>query len=90
MSDYYTTQGCLKTLEQMAKACRREANMRKRVYPRWAEAGKITADQAEHEIQCMESAALVLQRLVELRDASEEMRLLEQKKQERKQPELKI
>jgi len=86
VSEYYTTQGCQKTLEQMTKACRREAFMRKRVYPKWAEAGKITAEQAQHEIECMESAAIVLQRLHELREASEEMKRLSEEK--RKQPEL--
>lgn len=81
MSEYYTTKDCTKSLLQMAKSCRREASMRRRVYPKWVEDGKMTAEQAQHEIECMEAAALVLGRLQDLQAASEEMRRLSQKKE---------
>ena len=86
MSEYYTTQDCAKTMEQMAACAQREYNMRKRVYPRWVEAGKMTAEKAKHEIECMESIWYVLFRLKELQDASEEMKAMEQKRQEQPTP----
>lgn len=33
----------------------REVKMRKRVYPRWIEAGKLSLGKAEHEIAAMEA-----------------------------------
>lgn len=33
----------------------RELKMRRRVYPRWVELGKMSQKQADHEIACLES-----------------------------------
>jgi hypothetical protein len=58
--------------DDMLAAARRELNMRKRVYPRWVEAGRITQVKADHEIACMESIVQVL----ENRKAAQEPSLL--------------
>jgi len=39
------------------KTAERELSMRKRVYPRWVESGKMTQAQATHEIAVMEAIA---------------------------------
>lgn len=39
------------------KCIEREIVMRRRVYPRWVALGKMTQEQAEKEIQTMESIA---------------------------------
>lgn len=74
-SNYYTTQDAVKTLEQMVVCARREFNLRKKVYPKWVEGGRMTEIQARHEIECMESIYYTLFRLKELQDASEEMKM---------------
>lgn len=43
--------------EEKLKCIEREIKMRRRVYPRWVEAGKMTALQADREISVMESIA---------------------------------
>lgn len=48
MTDIITTADKLACAE-------RELKMRLRVYPRWQEAGRISAGRAAHEIACMES-----------------------------------
>ena len=58
--------------EGMLAAARRELDMRKRVYPRWVDAGRITQAKADHEIACMEGIVQVL----ENRKAAQEPSLL--------------
>ena len=82
---YYTTQYNSKTMEQMVDCARREFNLRQKVYPKWVEGGRMTAEKAAYEIACMESIFYTLFRLKELQDASEEMKALEQKRQQQKQ-----
>ena len=41
----------------LAACAEREAKMRRRVYPRWVESGRMTAAQAEREIAMMEEIA---------------------------------
>jgi hypothetical protein len=48
------------TLSDLAKCARREAAMRRRVYPRWIDNGKMTQDQADHETACMDAIAKLL------------------------------
>jgi vacuolar-type H+-ATPase subunit C/Vma6 len=48
--------------EQLA-CVEREIAMRKRVYPRWIEAGKITKAKADKEIRTMEAVAETLRGL---------------------------
>jgi hypothetical protein len=43
------------TLEEKIACLEREVRMRKRVYPRWVEAGRMQPAQAEHEMQCMQA-----------------------------------
>lgn len=42
----------------------RELNMRRRVYPRWVESGKMTQAKADHEIRVMEAIAADYERQV--------------------------
>jgi hypothetical protein len=44
----------ISALQKLACA-RRELQMRRRVYPRWVEQGRITAYRAAEEIACMEA-----------------------------------
>lgn len=48
------------TLSELAKCARREAAMRKRVYPNWVASGKMSQSQADHETECMEAIAKML------------------------------
>lgn len=41
----------------------REITMRERVYPRWIEAGRMTAKKAEHEIRSMKAVLVTLEKL---------------------------
>lgn len=41
------------TFEDMIKCVEREIGMRKKVYPRWVEAKKISQEKADFEIKCM-------------------------------------
>jgi hypothetical protein len=52
------------TDEDKLKCLEREIGMRKSVYPRWVYAGKMTQDQADREIACMEAIADDYRRLV--------------------------
>lgn len=57
------------SLEEQAKECEREVQMRKRVYARWTENGKMTASAAELGIARMEAAAATLRKLAEAEKA---------------------
>lgn len=41
------------TLEAQLKCVMRELAMRRRCYPNWVKSGKMKADAADHEINCM-------------------------------------
>lgn len=43
------------TVAEQLKCVEREIGFRKRVYPKWVEAGKMAKIKAEHEIKVMES-----------------------------------
>ena len=45
----------MKTLKQQMDSVAREIALRKRVYPKWILAGRISEAKAKHEIKCMES-----------------------------------
>ncbi len=51
------------SLTEQIAAVEREVRMRRRVYPRWVESGKLTAGAAEREIAAMEATAATLRRL---------------------------
>ena len=50
----------METLHDMAACAEREVRMRRRVYPRWVESGRMTAAQAEREIALMDAIAAKL------------------------------
>lgn len=83
MSGYYTTNDAVVSLEQQKACLAREAKLRGRVYPRWVEEGRMTAEKAQYEIKAMQCAAITISRLKELQDASEEMRAEEEKRQQK-------
>lgn len=43
------------TIERQIECVRREVNMRRRVYPRWVAAGKMSQAKAAEEIEVMEA-----------------------------------
>jgi hypothetical protein len=51
----------MKTLPEMIACAKRELAIRKRVYPKWAESGKMTFDQCRHEIATMEAIVAELE-----------------------------
>lgn len=53
------------SIEEQLAAVRREVAMRERVYPRWVEAGRMTAEKADHEIEAMKNVAATLQHLLD-------------------------
>jgi hypothetical protein len=53
------------TAAQKLRAIERELKLRKRVYPRWVESGRMSQKQAAEEIAIMEAIAQDYQELVE-------------------------
>lgn len=51
----------MKTIDEQIKAAKREQALRKRVYPKLVKDGKMTADEARHEIECMEEIVKTLE-----------------------------
>ena len=51
------------TIQQQIDCVRREIAMRKSVYPRWIEAGKMTGAKAAHEIEAMQAVLATLESL---------------------------
>lgn len=45
------------TPEELAQCARREAAMRKRVYPKWVETHKMSREKSKKEIEMMEEIA---------------------------------
>jgi signal recognition particle subunit SEC65 len=43
------------TLDQQIACVRREIALRKRVYPRWVESGRMKKETADREIDCMQA-----------------------------------
>ena len=48
--------------EQIAEA-QRELALRKKCYPQWVKSGKLDAQDADHQLQCMEEIVRMLLRL---------------------------
>ena len=42
------------TLDEQIKCVKREISYRRRCYPVWVEKGKITQEEANYQIECME------------------------------------
>lgn len=51
------------TISQQVACVRREISMRKRVYPRWVQAEKMTQAQADEQLACMEAVRETLEKL---------------------------
>jgi len=64
----------LSITEQLG-AARRELALRQRCYPKWIPTGKITQAKADHEIACMEAIVGTLQKLKDLEEVSDELKL---------------
>jgi hypothetical protein len=52
------------TEQDKLRCAEREAKMRRRVYQRWVEQGRMTQKQADHEIACMEAIAADYRKIV--------------------------
>ena len=59
-----TTENRGYTLEAQITCVRRELAMRKNVYPKWVQSGRMKAEAADHEIQCMQAVHDTLSELV--------------------------
>jgi cytochrome c556 len=51
------------TLDEQIQCARRELGMRERVYRRWVQMGKMTQNNADYEIECMNAILTTLQKL---------------------------
>jgi hypothetical protein len=49
--------------DDMIKCATRELGLRRRVYPNWVEAGRMTLEKAEWETECMEA---IVKKLTEM------------------------
>lgn len=52
------------TFDAMVKCAARELAMRRNVYPKWVQSGRMKVEAAEHEINCMQA---IVDTLVKLR-----------------------
>lgn len=43
------------TIDAMVKCAARELAMRRNVYPKWVQSGRMKAEAADHEISCMQA-----------------------------------
>lgn len=57
------------TIEEQLACVERELGFRKKLYPRWVSAGKLTAENAQQEVERMEAVLLTLQRVQKRLDA---------------------
>lgn len=64
------------SLDDQIKAVQREIGMRKRVYPRWVENGKMTQITADKEMAAMEAVLETLKKVVDGRIFGERAREL--------------
>jgi hypothetical protein len=51
------------TLEEQIAEAQRELALRRTCYPAWITSGKLSADDASHQLQCMEAIVRTLLRL---------------------------
>ncbi len=72
----------MKPMVELLASARRELALRRRVYPRWVESGRISEDQAAHEIQCMSDICEVLELRKVLAEVTEELRAESVRQQE--------
>jgi hypothetical protein len=53
------------TLDEQIRCVRRELALRKNVYPKWIESGRMKPEVADHEISCLKAVHDTLSRLQE-------------------------
>ncbi len=53
------------TIDQQIACVKREIAMRKNVYPKWVTSGRMKAEAADHEINCMTAVLRSLEILVQ-------------------------
>jgi len=51
------------TLEEQIAEAQRELALRRKCYPAWVKSGKLTHEDAYHQLQCMEAIIRTLMRL---------------------------
>ncbi len=49
-------------IDDLVECVNRELKLRKRVYPRWIDDGRMTQKKSDHEIRCMAAILALLQR----------------------------
>ena len=62
----------MKPLFDQLAAVTRELELRRRVYPKWMQEGRISEAKARHEIDCFEAAVATLQKLVWIQEIADE------------------
>jgi hypothetical protein len=62
----------------MLACARRELSLRTNVYPKWVEGGRMTAEKAAYEIECMQSICTSLEKLKMLGEVADDMQAREQ------------
>lgn len=67
----------MKPLSDQLACARRELALRRSVYPKWIDSGRLSRDKAAHEIECMESIVASIEKLKHLEEVTEEMRPFE-------------
>jgi hypothetical protein len=60
-------------IAEVLACCQREAALRKRVYPRWVQQGRMTEEKSAYEISRMEAACFHLAKLQLLKEISDEV-----------------
>jgi hypothetical protein len=57
----------MKSISELIASARRELAMRKNVYPKWVDKGKMKPIQAQYELECQEAIVAVLEAEAETR-----------------------
>lgn len=57
-------------IERQIACVRREVGMRRRVYPGWVAARRLTQEEADRQLEAMEAALATLERVKAERDAA--------------------
>lgn len=60
----------MKTTAELVACAKREVRLRENVFPGWVQRGKLTADKAAHELDCMRGIVAKLERILELEELS--------------------
>lgn len=55
----------IETIRKLKECCAREAALRKNVYPKWVNSGKMTQEKADEEIYLMQLAAASFNKILQ-------------------------